>query len=307
MKIISKITLGTAQLGMKYGIANTIGKPDYYKSMKILKFAWKNKINALDTAPSYGNSEILIGSFIKSISFKDSNRPIIISKLPPIKNDIKLSFEDLYIKIKKKIKNSLNKLNIKKIPIYLIHNPTDIYIKDGIIVKCLNQIKSENLIERIGISVYNPEEVEASLKYKELDVIQAPINLFDHRLINSGLLKKLKEKNYLIFARSIYLQGLFFISPKNLPNNLKSAKIPLIKLRDLCEYYNIEIDKLAFSFVRDIPEIDSLVIGSENIKQVSRNLSLLNYKPLSTNIRNAIVHTFSDLTEKIINPSLWNF
>ena len=104
------------------------------------------------------------------------------------------------------------------------------FINNGLVIECLNQIKKEGLIDNFGISVYNPEDVNASLDYKEINVIQVPINIFDHRLINSGLLKKLKGKNYIILARSIYLQGLFFILPEKLPKNLQVAKDPLLKL-----------------------------------------------------------------------------
>ena len=49
--IISKITLGTAQLGMNYGITNVNGKLDYNAALKILNYAWKNGINTFNTAP----------------------------------------------------------------------------------------------------------------------------------------------------------------------------------------------------------------------------------------------------------------
>lgn len=86
------------------------------------------------------------------------------------------------------------------------------------------------------------------------------------------LLKEFKKKKYIIFERSIYLQGLFFIQPQNLPNYLRKAEEHLIKLRNISNEYNIEIDKLVFLFVRDLPEITSLVIGAEKIEQVARNI-----------------------------------
>ena len=58
--IISKITLGTAQLGMNYGITNVNGKLDYNAALKILNYAWKNGINTFNTAPWYGNSKKLL-------------------------------------------------------------------------------------------------------------------------------------------------------------------------------------------------------------------------------------------------------
>lgn len=302
---ISKISLGTAQLGMEYGIANVDRKPDFSIAINILDYSWKNGINSFDTSPLYGNSEEIIGSFISSRIKKKKNLTII-SKLPSVDKKLDFTYNNLYNYIVKKIKKSLNKLKLNCIPIYLLHHAPDIYIKDGLVIKCLNQIKKEGLIKQIGISTYNLKEVKETLKFREIDVIQLPLNIFDHRLIKSGLLKKLNKYGYSIFARSIYLQGLFFLSPEKLPDYLKIAKQPLIKLRDLAKEYRIDIAKLAFLYVRDLPEITSLVIGAENINQLANNLKYLDEKPLSSELSKIIIEEFSDQSDKIINPSLWN-
>lgn len=306
MMLISKITLGTAQLGFNYGIANVNGKPDFNKSIEILNYSWQNEINTFDTSPLYGNSEKLIGSFISSKSIDNLENLIIISKLPRIQLEDKLTFDNLYMHIKNQIFQSIKNLQIKRIPIYLIHHTPDINIKNGLIIDCLTQIKSDGLIDKFGISAYNPEEVKTSLKFKDINVIQIPINIFDQRLIRNGLLKELKKRGYIIFARSIYLQGLFFISPEKLPKNLKIAKEPLLKLQTIIKEYDIDIDKLTFLFVRDLPEISSLVIGTEKVKQVERNIKILKEQPLLNDIRNRIMEEFSEISERIINPSLWN-
>ena len=303
---ISKISLGTAQLGTKYGIANVKGKPDFNTATKILNYSWENSINTFDTSPVYGNSEKIIGSFISSIDTNNINKPLIVTKLPAINKKDNLNFNSLYNLIKEQINQSLNNLKIETIPFYLLHNAPDIFFKEGLIIECLNQLKKDGLIERLGLSVYNLEEVKASLEFKEINVIQIPINIFDHRFIKKGLLKQLKKKKFIIFARSVYLQGLLFIPPEKLPKNLEFAKEPLIKLRKLINDYNTDIDKLAFSFVRDLPEITSLVIGVEKIEQISRNIDLLKENPLPREIHERIKDDFSDLNEKIINPSLWN-
>lgn len=303
---ISKITLGTAQLGLDYGISNINGKPNLESSFNILNYAWENNINSYDTSPAYGNSEEIIGSFFSNNITKGKENLVIISKMPAIKRYEEPTFDNVYRFIKNQINQSINKLKINKIPIYLLHHAHDIYFKDGIVIECLSQIKKEEKIGRFGISAYNPKEVEASLEFKNIDVIQVPINIFDLRLITRGLLKKLKKKNYLIFARSIYLQGLFFIHPKRLLKNMGIAIKPINKLIQLINEYNIDIAQLAFSFVRDLSEITSLVIGAEKKEQIANNLRILKSSPLSYEIRKRIIEEFSELPEKLINPSLWS-
>jgi aryl-alcohol dehydrogenase-like predicted oxidoreductase len=302
---ISKVTLGTAQLGMNYGIANIKGKPDFNTSINILKYSWDHGINAFDTAPFYGNSEKIIGSFISSKIKNKTEDLVVISKLPKIQMNLKLSFENLYNYVKNQINLSLRNLNLSKIPIYLLHGAKDILLKDGLVIECLTQIKSEGLIDKFGISGYNPEDVESSLEFKEIDVIQIPLNIFDHRLIKTGLLKKLKEKRYLIFARSIFLQGILFIPPEKLPKNLDIAKRYLILLNNLSKEFKISIPQLAFLFVKNIPEITSLIIGSEKIEQIAQNIKFLKDKPLLEDIYGRIIEEFNDIPENIINPTLW--
>ena len=74
---MSKLALGTAQFGLEYGIANKSGKVHLSEVNKILNLAKKSKIDLIDTAISYGNSEKVIGD----IGFKKFN---YVSKLPPI-------------------------------------------------------------------------------------------------------------------------------------------------------------------------------------------------------------------------------
>ena len=302
---ISNLTFGTAQLGLDYGIANITGKPDFQLAIKMLNYAWENGINSFDTAPSYGNSEEIIGSFISSKNRKDNEDVVVISKLPRIEMKNEFSFNILYNHIKKRVLQSIRNLKINTIPIYLLHHPEDIYLKNGLAIECLNQIKEEGLIGNLGISLYDPKEVEFSLNFKEIDVIQAPINLFDHRLIKTGLLKKLKKSNIKIFARSVYLQGLFFKHLSDLPQDLKTAEKPLKELHNIIESYQLDINELAVLFVRDIPEVSSIVIGAEKIDQVKKNIEILNKKPLNEDIREEILELFAEMPQKVIDPRLW--
>ncbi len=212
----------------------------------------------------------------------------------------------MYKFIRHQINQSLKNLKSKNISFYLIHNASDIFLKDGIVIDCLDHIKNEGLINHIGISVYHPDEVKAALNFKEIDSIQIPINIFDQRCIKTNLLKELSKKNYKIFARSIFLQGLFFINPKNLPINLELAKKPLKKIKKISNQYQISIAKLAFLFIRDIPEITSLVVGAEKVEQIKENLEMLKEPPIPRELSKLIMEEFEDLPEKITNPSMWN-
>jgi aryl-alcohol dehydrogenase-like predicted oxidoreductase len=65
---ISKLTLGTVQLGQAYGIANTTGQPSREDSYKILQTAYEQGLRSFDTARAYGDSETVIGEWIKEFA-----------------------------------------------------------------------------------------------------------------------------------------------------------------------------------------------------------------------------------------------
>ena len=301
---ISKLTLGTAQLGLNYGIANTNGKPDYQESNEILKAAADHDVNCFDSAPSYGDSELIIGSFLSHYS-GFSKPPIIVTKLPAITLNGEATSNKAHNLVREHVLKSIKRLRIKTIPVYLLHRASDMNAYNGPIIESLLRLKDEGLIGVLGVSVYTPEEVERALELETIEAIQVPINIFDHRLIQTGLLDQLKEKNFIVFARSIFLQGLFFLDARNLPPGLALAHGPLRRLEELSHHKEISIAELALTFVRDLPGITSLVIGAETPNQVLEDIDLMKSPPLSSELREEMMSAFSNQPPELINPSLW--
>ena len=66
----SKLCLGTAQFGNKYGITNSVGKLKGNNINLILKKALEENINYFDTARNYGNSEKIIGKILSKNNIK---------------------------------------------------------------------------------------------------------------------------------------------------------------------------------------------------------------------------------------------
>ena len=50
------------------------------------------------------------------------------------------------------------------------------------------------------MSIYNPNELDLYLKNYNFEIVQAPLNIFDRRIINSGWLKKINEKGIEFFC-----------------------------------------------------------------------------------------------------------
>jgi aryl-alcohol dehydrogenase-like predicted oxidoreductase len=300
---ISKYTMGTVQLGIDYGIANKGGKPGIEKSFEILKTAEELGINAFDTSEGYGDSENVLGKYF-SLPSKRTREPLIITKVRAKEGD-EAEGVDLEKKIFSYVEASLERLNLKRIPILLLHNPNDLFTFGKRMADVMEKLITKGLVGKAGASIYKTEDVEEMLKYDVYEAIQVPMNIMDHRLVKSGAIRKLQDRNIIVFVRSIFLQGLFFMNPEELKGNLVQAKEPLAKLHKLADQAGLSIAQLALSYMRDADGITSLVIGAENPDQVKENAKLMEAPPLSQSLRSEIERTFVDLPVEVVNPHLW--
>lgn len=296
---ISALTLGTVQLGLDYSLHHN--QPSREQSLEILTNAVDQGISVLDTAREYGNSEELIGSFLKT-------RPdtVVVSKFkidPELFADPQKAFAASY----RSVKESLSVLGLQKLPFLLFHKGPQhpIAATAKVIPGILSRLKELDLIAVGGISVFEPTEMEVFKDYSEIEAFQVPINIFDHRLLQSGALQAAHALGKIVFARSIFLKGLFFKEPASLEGVLKEAIPYLQDLRRIAQTHQLSIAQLAFSYVQDIPEISSIVFGADTPDQVHQNIQLLEGPALSSDLRNEISEAFANVPTAVITPHVW--
>lgn len=303
--LVPGLTLGTVGLGMEYGIANKNGQPGKSTGLEILSYAYKNGITAFDTARTYGNAEELVGDFLKNTGQQEY--PLIITKFKINQQDIH-SYEAARVAAFKSVKESLHKLGINKIPICLLHmsRELDLFKVSSFIPKIFKELKNEQLIDVAGISIDHPGEIAQFIDQEILQAFQVPVNVFDQRLIKTGLLKKLAMQQKIVFARSVFLQGLFFIKPGELQQNLSAAAPFLDLLRLMAAKERMTVQQFAFSYIRHMDEIASVVFGAEQIEQVAQNIELLDVPPVSEETIEWLEHEFANTPEFIITPGMWS-
>jgi len=284
-----KIALGTANFGQKYGLAGKIIKSDK-KVKKIIQFANNSKIKLIDTSSNYGSSETLLGNNNLK-NFK------IITKLK-ISNDEKKS-NNLENIVFNKVEESLFKLNIKKLYAILLHESDDLKSnKRHKLINVLKKLKKKNLVSKIGISIYNPKELNFIWPFWKPDIVQCPFNILDRRIYESGWLKKLKKNKTEIHVRSIFLQGLLLKNEKSMPRKFKKWKNIFKKWNNYCKKENISKVQGCINFIKSFKKISFVIIGFEDIKQVKNIISYFknNKKSYTTIACNDI---------KLIDPRLW--
>lgn len=261
-----KLILGTAQFSNNYGVSSVKGQTNFQEIKKILSFAKSKKINFLDTAPSYGKSEKIIGT-LNSSDFK------IIGKTRHF-NGMKITYDHIEI-LKQDFYSSLKNLQIENFYGFLIHNADDL-LKPGAekLFLHLKKIKKEKKILKLGLSVYNQKQLEFGIENFDIDLIQLPFNILDRRMIENQILDKLKKKKIEVHARSIFLQGLLLMLDKERPkffdnwNNL--WKIWHEWLND----NRLTALEATIKYVISEPNISKCLIGVETKKQLEEILKI---------------------------------
>ena len=282
-----KLVLGTAQFGLDYGISNSDGQTPLSEVKKILRLCGEYGIFFIDTAPSYGDSEELIGNYLAD-GFK-----VITKTYCQSKNGDE-------IRPRSSLNESLEKLNNCSIYGLLFHNAEDLFSRNGeVLFRDAKQLKEEGLVEKIGVSIYHPQQAELVLKHFDLDILQGPLNIFDQRLYQAGILNKLKRKNIEFHSRSIFLQGLLLMNPDKLDPYFFDI-IPLLKKwqRDL-KVSGITPLCAALNFVKNIPEVKKIIVGVNNSSQLSEIMKQYQLKcDLNFN-------DYAISNEKFIDPTRW--
>lgn len=297
--LVNKLVLGTVQFGLDYGINNFAGKPEREKSLAMLSFAHEKGIRIFDTAFAYGDAEEILGEF--SQRYKASDEVKIITKLKPnIVSEQKGSLRDI---VAANLEESLKRLKRDFVDGYLFHTPE--YIRDDKLVGVLADLKKQGLVKNIGVSIYEESDALYAADLKEVDYIQTPYSIFDQRMDKSGFFRLAKKNGKMVFARSAFLQGLFFMPEEKIPPQLAGAKKHFKELDEIIGRHGFTRQQAALLFSLANPDIDYVVFGVDNQEQLAENISLaanpLDFNACASELKNKFV----EMEKNIIFPSLW--
>ena len=291
-----KIGIGTAQLGMKYGVINNSKKLDLDNFKKILSLSLKNNISIIDTANNYGDSIKKIGHIISKNKFR--NKFKIISKISGLR---KVNKSNIYSHIFDNINFSLKKLKVKSLEGILIHDVKDLKSKKSTeIFNSFIKLKKKKLVKKIGFSAYKISDVLKYIKKYNFDFIQFPLNVFDQRILDKKIQKKLRFFKVELHVRSIFLQGLLLLSKKELPNNFKNKRI-IKRWHKFLNDNSLDAITTCINFIKNNNVYSNIIIGFHDYQQfedVVKNFS--KKKNIILNFKNLAIKD-----DNIINPSKW--
>ncbi len=281
----NKLSIGTAQFGMPYGISNKNGQVNANGIKSILDLAYENEINTLDTAKDYGKSEASIGNYLK----QTKNSWDIITKVSSANNVIE------------QIQDSAEKLTVK--PTTVLAHSADLFL-DSRFQSEVQKAKDNELIHSLGVSLYNEKEINHVLESElKPEVIQLPMNILDTRLYRHGVLDKLFEKGIEIHVRSAFLQGLFYLDESELNRQFSNAIPYLIKLQSIATKANLTLAELSLLWLIGLEQVSKVVIGVDNASQLKSHLETLKKNVDDYILEEALYIHYEN--ENVLNPSLW--
>lgn len=284
----SRLALGTVQFGLAYGIANQGGQITRGDAEVILATARAGGLDTLDTAIAYGDSETCLGA-VGVAGWR------IVSKLPTLPDDC----PNVAAWVAAQLAGSLGRLGVDRLHGLLLHNPRQLVGPVGIeLAVALRKARDNGQVERIGVSIYSPDDLAAIYPVLQPDLVQAPLNLVDRRLVDSGWLSRLADDGAEVHTRSCFLQGLLLM-PK-VPARFAPWQALWTRWQQWLASHPEQAAAACLAYPLSYPEVARVVVGVDTLAQLTELLVAE-----KTFVADDLPDLRSD-DEQLINPSKWN-
>lgn len=260
---MSKLALGTVQFGLPYGVANQSGQVSRQEACQILSTAWEAGLDTLDTAIAYGTSESVLGEIGVS-------QWRVISKLPPLPGEA-----DIQQWVQQSVRDSLKRLRRESLTGLLLHHAQDFQGDNGLVLyDSLQRLKSMGWIEKLGVSIYSPDELQGIIPQLAIDIVQAPLNVLDRRLIQTGWLPRLKSLGIEVHTRSSFLQGLLLMPPLHRPAYFDRWSELWNTWQTWLEAEDLTPLAACLGFALHQESVDRVLVGVDSCQQLREILSI---------------------------------
>ena len=285
-----KLALGTVQFGLDYGVANKTGQVSASEITAILDECRSCGLDILDTAIGYGDSETRLGQ----AGVSDMR---IVTKLPPLP-ELCADVEDFVVA---SVHGALTRLGTPQVYGLLLHHAADLVGPNGLaLFSALEKIKAQGQTQKIGVSIYSPEILAPITHSFSIDLVQAPFNVIDQRLLASGWLSKLADMEIEVHTRSAFLQGLLLIPAASRPDYFKPWAGLLGHWEAFLTTHSLTPLEGTLGFLHRRAEIAHILVGVDNVTQLRAILA-----SVKTQTVPVPAHIASD-DLALIDPSIWS-
>jgi aryl-alcohol dehydrogenase-like predicted oxidoreductase len=286
-----KIAIGTVQFGMHYGVANQSERMVPIAEVEqILLEANQRGVDTLDTAMSYGESQQALGT-VGVGCWR------VVGKLQAVPDGV----GDISGWARDQTKSSMAKLKITQLHGLLLHRPAQLHgWRGNELYDALQGLKEEGLVRKVGISIYDPTELDQVLDKYKFDLVQAPLNILDRRMLDSGWLARLHAAGVEVHARSIFLQGLLLMARASRPHKFDRWRDIWDEWERWLEAVGLTPLEACLRYALSEQMLDRLVIGVDSFQQFKEIVAVAGES------LNSLPNFPSSVDPILINPSMWN-
>lgn len=295
----SALVLGTVQLGVEYGAANSGGLPSDAVVSDVLAAARRNRITHLDTARGYGCSEQRLGVALRRGLSEHAG---VVTKVVPLADG------DGAAAVAASTEASLRALGASSVAAMLVHRAAD-WHRPGV-AGALAALVDAGTATVVGASIASPDELIALLADPRCGYVQLPFNALDRRWLAPDVQAALAGRpDVVVTVRSVYLQGLLAAGT--------SARWPAVAGVDpvavtasldraVAELGRTSRADLCVAYVLGHPWVTSIVVGAETADQVDDTAALVHRPVLTPDEIERVEALVAPGPVELVDPSNWS-
>lgn len=286
--MLKKRKLGNTGLEVSHlglgGLFISNGVAERKQSCEVIKRAWELGINYIDTAPSYYDSEEVIGEALEKydcnfyVSTKMGDLPV--KNYRPQDKDF----------LREQLERSFRRLRRNHVNMVMIHEPdnpesyynwwTDNETYQGPVLDLLMEYRDKGRLDHIGLGGMSTTEMTRLINSRKFEVVLTAFNyslLFQESA--TCVIPAAKKHKMGIIAGSPLQQGAFAKvydegvthHPARWLSVLRRKQF--LKLYELVNDLKMPLPELALRFVLSNPDIDMVLTGARSVEELEANVA----------------------------------
>ena len=293
---ISRLSLGTVQFGMPYGLTRAKSQGDVDA---ILDTAAELGISLLDTAPAYGDSEAKIGDALRR---RPGHGFRIATKAAKLSPEDAATVERMAQALRESLERSRAALG--RLDVLQLHQTEPWLVRADSLWEAVERLRAQGFFNSFGVSLYEPEDAFEVLERGAgtLDLIQVPFNVLDQRF--RPAIEAAAGRGIGVLARSAFLKGTLTADSASLPPFLAALAPHRERLARHAASAGLTLAEAALAFVAGEPGVSSVLVGVDQPAELRRNAAVLDRLGAAGPIRDAL-KAMSVTDRTLVDPRLW--
>lgn len=260
---VSETGFGSWALG-----GQAYGTVDRQQSLQALARAEECGCNFVDTAMVYGDSELVLGQFLRG----RRDRWVVATK-----------YSDQPAGMQATVEQQLRRLGTEAIDFYQLHWPsTDQHLYDG-----LYALKKAGKVRFVGVSLLTPHDIDYVIDHQMIDGVQLPFSLLDPepflsraaQLRRSGLAVVVRSCLKEGFLTGKYARNATFPDPRDQRHDWSRAQIArTVDEVDSMRFLQTQTGSLlraAVAYPLSFPQVSTVLLGTKSVAEAASNFGQL--------------------------------